>query len=238
MHTYSAAWALFTRLGEAQILLPAMAVALLWLVRDPNNRPLALAWIVATVVATVITTASKMAFIGWEVGYAPLDYTGVSGHSMFASVVLPVLARIAAGRAPRPWPRLAIGFGYLLAAAIAYSRVETGAHSVFEAVIGFVLGGAAAAVALRGTQAPQAPAPVWLAVGLLAWLMVLPMGAPPSRTHDWVTQLSLRASGRGVPYTRHAMHRQAQRRQLQPSGEAGLGRRLDAPAAQGQPEPV
>ncbi len=238
MHSYSAGWALFTRLGEAQILLPAMAAALLWLCRSARTRPLAGAWLLTAGIATLITTATKVAFIGWGLGWAPLDYTGISGHSMFAAAVLPVLARIAAGRAPRPWPRLAILCGTLLAAGIAVSRVTTGAHSVSESVFGFLLGGAAAALALRRTQAPDAPTPAWLAVGLLAWLLALPLEAPPSRTHDLVTQLSLRLSGRSVPYTRHAMHREAALQHLLPSGQAGFGGHRERPAREVQRQPV
>ena len=43
-----------------------------------------------TAAAALITTVTKVAFIGYEVGYAPLDYTGISGHAMFAAAVLPV----------------------------------------------------------------------------------------------------------------------------------------------------
>jgi membrane-associated phospholipid phosphatase len=203
------AWALFTRLGEAQILLPAMAAALLWLLRSPRTRPLAAAWLVSTSAAALLTLTTKVAFIGWEFGYAPWDFTGLSGHSMFAGAVWPVLARIAAGRAPRPWPRLAIAAGMLLAAGIALSRVVTGAHSHSEALLGLLIGLSASLLALRGTRAPQAPTPGWLAAALVAWLLALPLAAPPSRSHDLVTRLSLKLSGRGTPYTRGAMHRQA-----------------------------
>lgn len=223
-----AAWSLFTRLGEAQILLPAMAAALLWLLLAPGTRPLAARWCVGTALAAALTTLSKVAFMGWFVGYAPLDYTGISGHAMFAAAVLPVLVRVAAGRAAPPWPRLAIAAGVLLAAAIAWSRVVTLAHSPFEALAGFVLGSAASLWALRRSAAATAPTPAWMALALLAWLLALPVGAPPSRTHDWVTQLSLRVSGRSVPYTRHDLRRAA-------SGHAGVS---TAPALQVQRQPV
>ena len=44
---------------------------------------------------------------------------------------------------------------------------------------------------------------------------------PPSRSHDLVTQLSLKLSGRSAPYTRWAMHRHAALQQppaLRPDG--------------------
>ena len=223
-----AAWSLFTRLGEAQILLPAMVAAWLWLLRTPRTRPLAADWMLATGVAASLTTATKVAFMGWFVGSAALDYTGISGHAMFAAAVLPVLARVAASGAPAPWPRAAVAAGLLLAAAIALSRVTTHAHSAFEAVLGFLLGAAASLWALRHSAAPSAPTPTWLGLALLAWMLVLPLGAPPSATHDWVTRLSLQVSGRSLPYTRADLHRHS----------GGTGRTGPLPARQMQTQPV
>ena len=88
-------WGQITRLGEAQILLPAMALALVWLWRQAGGRPLAVAWLLATGVAASITTVSKVAFLGFGVGHAPLDFTGFSGHAMFAAALMPVLVIVA-----------------------------------------------------------------------------------------------------------------------------------------------
>jgi membrane-associated phospholipid phosphatase len=226
------AWELYSRLGEAQILLPAMAAALFWLLRTPRGRPMAVTWCAAVLMAALLTTATKVAFIGWEVGYAPLDYSGFSGHSMFAAAVLPVLMRIAAGRARRPWPRLAIATGYLLALLIAISRVKTGAHSVADIVPGFLLGALASAAALRGSRMPQAPTPVWVGAALLVWLVVLPLGAPISRTHDYVTKLALKLSGRASPYTLQDMRRA---QAAQPHSLHIARQRLPAGQMQGDP---
>ena len=231
-----AAWALLSRLGEAQLLLPAMAATLLWLVRTPRNRPLAAAWLAAVLAATLLTTASKVAFIGWEIGYAPLDFSGLSGHAMFAAAVLPVLMRVAAGRARPPWPRLAIATGYGLALLIAVSRLKTGAHSVADIAPGFLTGALASAVAMRGTRAPEAPTPAWLGAALAAWLLVLPFNLPASRSHDWVTQLSLQVSGRSQPYTRYEMRRaHSLERRRQPSLQTG---NHGIPARQVQADPA
>jgi membrane-associated phospholipid phosphatase len=218
------AWALLGRLGEAQLLLPAMAAAVLWLLCTPGNRPLAAAWVTGVAAAALLTTASKVAFIGWGIGYAPLDFSGLSGHSMFAAAVLPVLMRLAAGHAAPPWPRLAIGAGYALALLVAVSRLKTGAHSVADIVPGFALGALASAASMRFTHAPKAPTPAWLAAVLAAWLMVLPFKAPASRSHDWVTRLSLHVSGRDQPYTRwhlqRSHHLETLRRRAAPAGDA------------------
>lgn len=214
----SSFWSAITRLGEAQILLPAMLAAVLWLgVRAGAPRP-AWTWVAAVAVAAVLTTVSKVAFIGWGIGYAPWNLAGVSGHSMFAAAVLPMLALLAVASAGPAARRLAVAGAVALAAVIAWSRVEVGAHSRSEVLIGFGLGLCAAMIAVRvctTTRSPWSP----LLVGVLgAWLLLMPIGAPPSRTHDWVTQLSLALSGREEPYTRRMMLR-AYREELRERGE-------------------
>ena len=61
-------WHLLTRLDDVQIVLPAAVLVLNWLL---------------ITAAAPITTASKVVFIGWAV----VDFTGVSGHAMFAAGV-------------------------------------------------------------------------------------------------------------------------------------------------------
>jgi membrane-associated phospholipid phosphatase len=207
----SSAWHLFTRLGEAQILLPAMAAALLWLVLVARTPRVAAWWLGATAAAAALTTATKVAFFGYEVGYAPLDYTGISGHAMFAAAVLPVLAGLLAGGAALRSRRAAVAAGYLLAASIAYSRLRVGAHSPVEAVAGLALGSLASGLALWAPPLPAMRPPAWLAVGLALWVLSLPVGAPPSPTHGWVIRLSMAVSERAQPYSRHAMHRDHRR---------------------------
>ena len=88
-------WHPLTRLGEAQLLLPALLLAAVWLARSPGGGRLAGWWLATTGAAALLTTATKVAFIGYGVGYAPLDFTGISGHAMFAAAVLPPLVLLA-----------------------------------------------------------------------------------------------------------------------------------------------
>jgi len=212
---HSLFWLGVTRLGEAQILLPAFFAGALWLAlarpagargrvargdahaHDHPARRSAWRWVGAIVATTAVTTASKVAFLGFGIGIAALDFTGFSGHSMYATAILPVLAAIIAGRAGAV-------VGTLLALLITYSRVNLGAHSTSEAIAGMVLGAAAAGWTLADYLAhPGAVrAPWWLPLLLVAWLAFVPLRAPPSRTHDVVVSLALKLSGRSRPYTR------------------------------------
>jgi membrane-associated phospholipid phosphatase len=206
-------WFAITRLGEAQVLLPAMLIMALWLVHRSGATRVATLWLLLTGIAATLTTVTKVAFIGWGMGLAAVNFTGISGHSMFASAVLPVLSRACASTADDHWHRPSLLFGYALAIIVTISRVATGAHSVSEAVTGFALGGAASAAVLALTAMPHTPLPRLLLAGLALWLVATTAGAPPSRTHDMVTRLSLSLSGHTRPYTRHDMWRQYRRQQ-------------------------
>jgi len=226
-------WSLIGRLGEAQLLLPAALVLAWWLARRSEGRALVQWWLPLLALAGAATTVTKVAFIGWGVGNADLDFTGVSGHAMFAAAVYPLLgAASAASRAPR-WRRAALLGGYAFALLIGVSRVVDGAHSVSEVVAGLALGGAASALALRFAHAPPTRMPLLLPAALALWLAVTPATAPASPTHSLVTRLALGLSGHTRPYTRSQMHRAhalAQRQATPPTPPRG-GLSRGAPAA-------
>ncbi len=209
------AWQIVTRLGEAQLLLPAMAATVLWLVLRHGAWRLSLCWLLATGVAASLTTASKVAFIGYELGYAPWDFTGLSGHAMFAAAVLPVMCRLAEGSLPERWHGRGLAFGYALAALVAASRVPVLAHSWSEVFGGYLLGALASAATLWAAHAPRLRFSLWLLGALALGLSLGVAQAPPSRTHDMVTRLSLALSHRPQPYTRLQMHRDFRRQHLQ-----------------------
>ena len=81
-------WRSLTRLGEAQVLLPAALLTALAVLRRPQARPLAAWWLLLLSAAALLTTATKVAFFGWGVGWPELNFTGVSGHTMFAAAVI------------------------------------------------------------------------------------------------------------------------------------------------------
>jgi membrane-associated phospholipid phosphatase len=222
-----ALWPGLTRLGEAQIVLPAALAAMGVLLLRAATRHRAAVWIVSLGAAGLLTTASKVAFIGWGLGSAALDYTGISGHAMFAAAIYPVLAAtLAAGRSP-PLRQGAVALGVAIALAVGVSRVMVGAHSLSEVLLGLLVGGAASGLALTvpaaATPATRRRSGPWLAAGLALWLALMPLQAPPSNTHAVVTRLSLFLAGHSQPFTRAAMHRRAAAlRRLQ----GGAGSRL------------
>ena len=199
-------WYLLTRLGEVQILLPAALLAMLVLAHRADTRPLATSWLGLLCLTALLTTASKIAFIGWGIGSATLDFTGISGHTMFAAAVYPLLLGTLTSRLP-PWgQQVAVTAGYALALLVGMSRLEVGAHSVSEVVAGLLLGGAASALAMARAGLPRSRIGSSLTVLVTLWVLITPIHIPPVPTHSLVTRLALSLSGSPVPHTRSAMH--------------------------------
>ena len=227
-------WTFITRFGEAQILLPLTLALALPMWRRGGASRLVIGWLGSIVVVASITTVSKLAFIGWGIGSAQFDFTGVSGHAMFAAAVYPVMFRLLPpgdGQRAALWRALGLCAGAMLAALVGISRLMVEAHSVSEVLAGMALGLTASALTLRFARPSvdrSAPTPRWVPGLVAAWLLVLPHSAPASRTHDLVTKLALGLSGRQVPYQRSDLLR---RLDEPPGRRTAPGLRFDAATA-------
>ncbi len=212
------AWQFLTRLGEVQLLLPMalLAMAGLWMQQRaaPSSGArvdTAWRWLLSLSLAIALTAASKLAFFGWGLGVAAWDFTGISGHAMASASMLPGLAWVATQGRRRWLQQAAVGLALGLAALVAYSRLKVGAHSPSESIAGFVLGCAVTVFSLREVLTRPGPLlalPLYWPAALGLALLLLPLGAPKSRTHDVVMQLAMKLSGRPAVYTRDALHKQ------------------------------
>ena len=216
-------WHLVTRLGEAQLLLPAALASGLAMTRTQIGRGVAARWALMLAVATLITLATKLAFIGWGVGSAVLNFTGISGHAMLAAAIYPVLFGTLSTQSPNSTRWLALLTGYGLALTVGISRIVVEAHSSSEVLGGFLLGGITGAVALRLVTAPRWPISVALLAVAVAWFSVVPTLSPALPTHSAVTQLALAVSGRAKPFTRRDLFR-ATRHSQSTNRAAAIGR--------------
>ena len=205
--SFPSGWHLLTRLGEAQILLPAAAIAALVLLRCPRSRPLGVWWLALVAAAAFVTTATKVAFIGWGIGSPEFNFTGISGHAMFAAAIYPLLlGTLAVG----VWPEsrwVGVALGSALAVLVGVSRVVVGVHSGSEVFGGLLLGASASAIALAMAHLPPVSIGPAFPAAVLLWLGVMPAHAPVSNTHSAVVQLALFLSGHNRPFTREEMLR-------------------------------
>lgn len=198
-------WLWISRLGESEILLPvALAVTLILLITGRS----AWSWTVPFAVAVFMTLASKVAFIGWGVGIKSLDFTGLSGHAVLSAAIYPLLGYVIFSKDKPPDFRLGgAALGFILAAMIAVSRVIVHAHSPAESLAGFALG---ALVSLLGMSlmrdTARSVSPVYATV-VAVWLAWLPLHAPPSGSHQFVTRLALLLSQHARPFERADLYR-------------------------------
>ena len=202
---FAPGWHAVTRLGQSEIVLPAAMLAICILLAQTQTRALALRWMAGLALAAGLTLGTKLAFIGWGIGWAAIDFTGISGHAMCAAATYPMLfLALASGRSPR-WRMLMPWFGWSLAVAVAVSRVMVGAHSPSEVVAGFLLGGAVSALALAKTETVSFTVRPLAIAALLAWFSLGAGALPPSQTHSRITSLALGISGHTAPFRRAEM---------------------------------
>nr|WP_186329878.1 phosphatase PAP2 family protein [Variovorax boronicumulans] len=205
-------WTTVTHLGNSALLLPAALVLALWLLKT-RHAPLALVWALSFGTAVLLVLASKLAFMGWGIGSAALDFTGISGHATVATAVFTMGAWLAvADRSRRPQV-LGIVAGLLVGVLVSVSRVVLNAHSVSEVVAGFVVGAMAAALPIawaagRTVRLRQR----WVPMALAGLLGLMPQMGQPAETHGLVEKMALLASSRDAVYTRHMLHREQRSR--------------------------
>jgi membrane-associated phospholipid phosphatase len=195
-------WHFITRLGEVQLLLPAALWACLALLNQPTTRIVAVRWLQALVLAAGLTLASKIAFIGWGLGSATLNFTGISGHAMCAAAIYPLLTATLTCRLPAQWERAAVILSFVLVMLVCVSRLIVMAHSVSEVVAGFLVGSAVSAYAVGQIGLPRAKLNFYVPLILALWLMVSPLHTPQIPIHSMVTHIALLLSGHIKPHTR------------------------------------
>ena len=198
-------WLFVAHFGEIQMLLPVALCAILLLSRKEATRPLASGWLVSLMFAALLTTASKVAFIGWGIGLPDIDFTGISGHAMIAMAVYPLLFATLASQLAPMQQQFSVLTGFVLALLVGQSRLEINVHSVSEVVAGFMVGGAVSLTMLIKNSLPRAPASLLVMVSLSGFLGLCLLKTPQVNPHSWVTQLSLMLSGAITPHTRESV---------------------------------
>ena len=200
-------WRALTWFGDSGLLLPAAVLILLWLASARRTWPSAGLWLLSFGAASLVVLASKLAFLGWGIGSASLNFTGFSGHTMLSAAVWPVALWLVASRAThRTRVALAV-LGWALAAAIGVSRMALYAHSWSEVAGGYALGVLASAAFLAAQHRMPHPAlrSSMVVVSLLAPLVYQqPGNAAP--TQGLLESMAVRMAGIERPYTRDHLH--------------------------------
>lgn len=200
MHSF---WQAFTWFGDSGFLLPTALLVALWLFVDTGSRAAAAQWVLLFGACGFVVMVSKLAFMGWGIGSAALNFTGFSGHTALATSVWPVLLWVTASRFSSRVRLLAAALGWCLAVGIGVSRLALEVHSNSEVVAGALLGTLVSATFLRlQWKAPARPWGMrWLLLGVAA-LMAVFMHGRAAPTQGALQVIAAKIAGLERPFTR------------------------------------
>jgi membrane-associated phospholipid phosphatase len=186
----NAYWQFITHLGSASLLLPFFGIALieLWFSRQKSAIYL---WIVALAIGVIVTLISKIRFLGWEFGIASLNFTGISGHAILATSIIPIVAYAFSGVFNEKTKNIGFWIGLILSHFVGISRIILGMHRLSEVVSGWIIGltvGVFALSAMKYHQQRYAYLHLTIMVFLIALGSTTPNYLP---THDLEIKLAL-----------------------------------------------
>jgi membrane-associated phospholipid phosphatase len=194
-------WTYFTKLADTNVMMPLAFLLAAWLACLRRWHEAAL-WLVLFCAALAIVAATKIAYVGWGIGIASLDFTGVSGHAMRATAVAPVFAYLALRKRTPAAVASAVLIGLAFGVLIAISRLVLHQHSLSEVVIGVLLGGATGLAYLWLARTHRIMP--WNTAVIALCMVTIGSGlmAKPAPTERWIERIALYLSGRETPYHR------------------------------------
>jgi membrane-associated phospholipid phosphatase len=149
-----------THLGAASLIVPLLLLSSCALLSYAQTRTLRVWWLSLSL-ATVIVLASKIAFIGWGLGIARLNFTGISGHAILASATYPFVLAWLFASPTQKFNKLGLVLGLILSIVIAWSRIAVGAHSLSEVLTGLLLGWSVSFYACLQLKHQEKTLPLW-----------------------------------------------------------------------------
>ncbi|RZT10104.1 PAP2 superfamily protein [Duganella sp. CF402] len=194
-------WHWLSVIGSLAVTGPIGVAIVVWLLAGKSWRLTAI-WLVLFGAGMALVVATKMAFIGWGIGVASVEFAGFSGHAMRAAAVFPVAGFLATRSTSQTMHWLGTAAGVLLAVLIAMSRVYVRAHSQSEAVTGCVLGLLVAGIFIWYASTEHHMALSRLLVMLCIPVLLVAPRVEPIPAEQWITKAALYLSGRDQPYTR------------------------------------
>ena len=196
----NAYWQFITHLGSASLLLPFFGIALIELWFSHQKSAIFL-WILALAIGVMLTLISKVLFLGWGIGIASLNFTGISGHAFLATSIIPIVFYSFSGGLQVKAKNIGFWLGLILSLLVGISRIVLGMHSWSEVVSGWILGLTVCVFALSVIKYNEKPYS-YLHLTIMVFLIALGSTTPNYLpTHDLETKLALYLSGHDKPFT-------------------------------------
>lgn len=133
-------WAALSNLGDAALTLPLAAVCCVWLATSLHGWRIAVSWLMLLAAAMLTVALTKILHAGCGVEIRAIDFRMISGHTMLAASVWPMVCLLALHDGWHIRSRAALLSGLILAAVIATARVFDNAHTASEVIAGWALG--------------------------------------------------------------------------------------------------
>lgn len=187
-------------LGDLELTLPLAAGAGAWLLAARAWRA-ALAWAVLYGGTIALVGSSKIAYLGWGLDIAALDFKAFSGHAAGATAVYPVLGYLLCRPVGRHAGLAAAAVGLALGLVMVAALVRQEEHALAEAAAGWLLGACASIGTVHEAErrgVTPGPTPALGAVAAFfasAWLM------QSAHVGYWMIKVALALSGNARPYS-------------------------------------
>ncbi|WP_426109600.1 hypothetical protein [Massilia sp. PWRC2] len=141
-------WNYVVHLGDLPLTLAAAAAMSVWMMTSRLWR-LAVCWTLLFLTAIMLVTASKIAFLLWDVGSQAINFSALSGHATGATAVLVVFLHLVMQRFDGRFGNAGIVAGLLLGGLLCLALVVRHEHTIAEAAAGWLVGALAGVGAIR-----------------------------------------------------------------------------------------
>jgi len=187
-------------LGDIELTLPLAAAAGIWMLAARAWR-VAAAWALLYGGTIALVGGSKIAYLGWGIDIAVIDFKAFSGHAAGVTAVYPVLGYLLCRPAGRRLGLAATVAGLALGVVMAVALVTQDEHAVAEAVAGWLLG-ACASVGTVYQAEPRGVVP-GPAAALCAMAVFFASASLMQSAHVgyWMIKVALVLSGNARPYS-------------------------------------
>jgi len=193
-------------LGHSGLMIPMAILIGLTLALSRGTGKLALWWTLFWGATGGLVLATKLAFFIWCLGNAQFDFTGLSGHAALAALIWPAALWLLTANRSAFSVAVWVSVGFLLGAAIAFSRWFLHDHSMSEAIIGFVVGslfGLGFLYLVRGHKLFEIRYVGIASIALV--LLVLVQHSQPTPTQEWIWSATTYLTGE-APFRRQDLH--------------------------------
>jgi membrane-associated phospholipid phosphatase len=187
-------------IADTAVMLPLAGAIAGWLAAGRAWK-LAAYWCLLFGMGLSIVAMSKILFIGWAAGIPALGFKALSGHTLRATVVLPVLSFVLLQRAPIRWRTAGLVAGVAFSIVIGVLLVRLRFHTPSEVIATAILGGLISFAFLRiAATLPPPHLNGWMApLSLIAFVLIFSL--KPSSLNHRLVDVALYLSDRDHPYT-------------------------------------